>query len=101
MSKVYFYFRFIAIIVLVLTISPDLFSQQEINLVEGVLVDYDKCGFFYDDEKNFYTSSINNWGYSYDSLLADLEIWKLSPYVKIDSIGLSVLGKTIMETYNK
>ena len=95
MSKVYFYFRFIAIIVLFLTISPNLFSQQETNLVEGVLVDYDKCGFFYDDEKNFYTSSINNWGYSYDSLLADLEIWKLSPYVKVDSIGLSILGRPL------
>ncbi|MCJ7553308.1 MAG: T9SS type A sorting domain-containing protein [Ignavibacteriaceae bacterium] len=95
MNKIYFYFRILSIIILFLTISPNLFSQQEINLVEGVLIDYDKCGFFYDDEKNSYTSSINNWGYSYDSLLADLEIWKLSPYVKIDSIGLSVMGRPL------
>jgi len=95
MNKVYFYFRILNIIILFLTISPNLFSQQEINLVDGALADYDKCGFFYDEERNFYAASINNWGYSYDSLLADIELWKLSPYVKIDSIGLSVLGRPL------
>lgn len=72
-----------------------LFAQQEVNLAEGVRVEYDKCGYYFNDELNFYETSTTNWGYSYDSLLADLEIWRLSPYVKIDSIGLSVQGRPL------
>lgn len=70
-------------------------SQQEINFVEGIRTDFDKCGYYFDEDKNFYNESINNWGYNYDSLLADLDIWRLSPYVKIDSIGLSVQGRPL------
>ena len=72
-----------------------LYSQQEINFVEGIRVDYDKCGYHFNDELNFYETSTNNWGYNYDSLLADLDIWRLSPYVKVDSIGLSVQGRPL------
>jgi hypothetical protein len=39
----------------------------------------------------------NRWGYGYDSLRADLERWRTSPFVRIDSIGTSVLGRTIWE----
>lgn len=72
-----------------------IFAQNEINFVDGIRVEYDKCGYYIDEELNFYNESVNNWGYSYDSLLADLEIWRLSPYVKIDSIGLSVQGRPL------
>lgn len=71
------------------------FPQQEINIVDGVRVEFDKCGYHFNDELNFYETSTNNWGYSYDSLLTDLEIWKMSPYVKVDSIGLSVQGRIL------
>jgi hypothetical protein len=37
------------------------------------------------------------WGYGYDSLLADLEAWKRSPYVTVDSIGASVQGRAIWQ----
>lgn len=39
----------------------------------------------------------DRWGYGYDSLLADLERWRQSPYVTIDSIGASVLGRAIWQ----
>ncbi len=35
------------------------------------------------------------WGYNYDSLLADLERWAESPFVRIDSAGTSVQGRTL------
>ena len=36
-------------------------------------------------------------GYSYDSLLSDLELWRVSEFVKIDSIGLSVQGRPLWQ----
>jgi hypothetical protein len=85
----------LSLAILTLLLNFNLNAQQELNLLEGVKVEFDKCGFYYDDDLNFYDESITNWGYSYDSLLADLEVWRLSPYVKIDSIGLSVQGRTL------
>jgi hypothetical protein len=35
------------------------------------------------------------WGYTYDSLLADLKIWQKSPFVKVDSAGASVQNRGI------
>jgi len=35
------------------------------------------------------------WGYNYDSLLIDLEVWAESPFVQIDSAGQSVQGRTL------
>ncbi len=37
------------------------------------------------------------WGYTFDSLRADLDRWRHSPYVWIDTIGSSVLGRPIWE----
>jgi hypothetical protein len=39
--------------------------------------------------------STNQWGYGYDSLLADLARWRKDPNVRIDSIGASVQGRAI------
>lgn len=97
MKKSYYLLTLLLISVFFISFTSELLSQNEKNLVQGVFVDYDKCGYYYDEEKNFFTASINNWGYSYDSLLADIEIWKLSPYVKIDSIGLSVQGRPLWQ----
>lgn len=75
--------------------NTSLLPQRLLNIVDGINVEYDKCGYHYDDKLNFYETSTNNWGYSYDSLLSDLNIWKMSPYVKVDSIGLSVQGRPL------
>ena len=85
----------LAFIILTSFLNSNLHAQQEINLVEGAIVHIDKCGFYFDDELNFYDVSVDNWGYSYDSLLTDLDIWRESPFVIIDSIGLSVQDRPL------
>lgn len=40
-------------------------------------------------------SSTSGWGYPYDTLIKDIKYWKQNKYIKIDSIGTSVLGRTI------
>jgi hypothetical protein len=84
--------RFVLITILITFIA--LFSSeikpQERNYVEGNSVKYDKCGFSVEGSDQLYKILGDKWGYGYDSLLTDLKTWKLSPYVKIDSIGLSV-----------
>jgi len=44
---------------------------------------------------NFNENYIATIEYGYDSLLTKLEEWRQCPYIKIDSIGASVLGRTI------
>ncbi len=44
------------------------------------------------DDTNYETL---NFGYGYDSLLTQLDKWRQSPYVTVDSIGTSVLGRAI------
>ena len=39
--------------------------------------------------------SIENWGYGYDSLRADLVRWRTSPYLKVDSVGVTTQGRTM------
>lgn len=39
----------------------------------------------------------DNWGYAYDDLLGDLEIWGQSEWVSIQTIGESVLGRELWE----
>jgi hypothetical protein len=36
-----------------------------------------------------------NWGYNYDSLLVDLAIWQLSPFVELRQPGESVQGRSL------
>ena len=57
-----------------------------------------KCG-DYDKSAALERLSImgDHWGYSYDSLLSDLEIWGQSPYVTIDSLGASVQDRAIWQ----
>ena len=72
-------------------------AQQEINIVNGQIIEIDKCGFPIDDSNEPQYISPEYMGYSYDSLLADLELWRVSEYVKIDSIGLSVQGRPLWQ----
>lgn len=56
-----------------------------------------KCG--YDAGVSNSTLQIlgDHWGYSYDSLLVDLEYWSASPYIRIDSLGASVQNRAIWQ----
>lgn len=92
--KMHKLFLFLFVVTTIIS-SAKIQAQNEINYLNGKPVEFDKCGFYYDDELNFYNESLTNWGYSYDSLLAALDIWRNSPYVKIDSIGLSVQGRPL------
>ena len=39
----------------------------------------------------------HNWGYSYENLIDDVKIWQKSPFITIDTIGLSVQGRLLLE----
>jgi len=84
----------IKIFSLVLFFNIVVFSQS-LNFIEGVPYNIDKCGFSEYELPNY--QSTNNWGYSYDSLLIELNVWRLNPYIKIDSIGLSVQGRPLWQ----
>jgi hypothetical protein len=73
------------------------YAQEEINIVNGKVVEYDKCGFPLNDSDVGQFISPEYMDYSYDSLLIDLEQWRLSEYVKIDSIGSSVQGRPLWQ----
>ncbi len=56
----------------------------------------EKCGVT-PSKINAVSRDSQNWGYGYDSLLADLDLWEESPYVTIDSIGATVQNRAIWE----
>ena len=85
------------VLILSLFLSFHSLAQEEINLVNGSVAKYDKCGFPMDDSDLGQYISPEYMGYSYDSLLIDLELWRMSEYVKIDSIGLSVQGRPLWQ----
>ncbi|WP_337865388.1 M14 family zinc carboxypeptidase [Ignavibacterium sp.] len=87
----------ILLLLSLLIISASTLKSQELQIIQGQTYLMDKCGFMEEeDEANNFTS-VENWGYSYDSLLVDLNLWGQSPYVKIDSIGLSVQGRPLWQ----
>ncbi len=55
----------------------------------------DPCGWPDNTDATYRSLASRNWGYGYDSLLADIDRWKLSPYVRVDSVGASVQGRTL------
>lgn len=57
----------------------------------------DKCGLPERGLKNSLSSLGDHWGYSYDSLLADLSLWEQSEFVTIESLGTSIQGRDIFE----
>ncbi|MCA2005220.1 MAG: hypothetical protein LDL01_05420, partial [Ignavibacterium sp.] len=69
--------------------------SQELQIVNGKNVVMDKCGFSSNSENEL--NSADNWGYCYDSLLVELNIWRQNQYVKIDSIGLSVQERPLWQ----
>jgi hypothetical protein len=88
-------FIFINILTIFIIVITSQIKPQEKNYVEGNIVEYDKCGFTGEETEQLHKILGDKWGYGYDSLLIQLNNWKLSPYVKIDSIGLSVQQRPI------
>ncbi|MBL0333420.1 MAG: T9SS type A sorting domain-containing protein [Chlorobi bacterium] len=83
--------KLIAVIAIQVFFFSQLFSQ--------IITEHnDKCGKLdLNFEKERLSLLGSGWGYNYDSLLNDLTRWRSSPYVKIDSIGRSVKGRTIWQ----
>ncbi|MCF7808011.1 MAG: T9SS type A sorting domain-containing protein [Candidatus Marinimicrobia bacterium] len=60
--------------------------------------EFDKCGILDHSLSRLSLQVLgDHWGYGYDSLLIDLERWAQSPYVRLDSLGTSVQGRTLWE----
>ena len=57
----------------------------------------DKCGHNSPLAKSTLQALGDHWGYSYDSLLVDLEEWSSSPYITIDSLGASVQNRALWQ----
>jgi len=60
-----------------------------------MLPEPDPCGFLDSSFARLTKTAGAGWGYNYDSLRADLQRWKMSPHVTVDSIGLTVQGRTM------
>jgi hypothetical protein len=59
--------------------------------------EFDKCGYTSKYARSYLRILGDHWGYSYDSLLVDLEKWSDSPYITIDSLGASVQNRAIWQ----
>jgi len=65
-------------------------------IAQAILPDpNDPCGCLGGNAFPSFSSVAGNWGYGYDSLLADLDRWRASPFVSVDSIGASVQSRTL------
>jgi hypothetical protein len=78
---------------LLFLLTPPALSQQWAH-PEGI-PEPDPCGLPDTTATLYRVASITNWGYGYDSLRADIQRWGASPFVRVDSIGASVLGRAI------
>jgi hypothetical protein len=83
-------FNLLTLTTLILIISTSIVKSQDRVFVQGKLMEIDKCGYIENEESQLHKITGNKWDYGYDSLLIELNNWKLSQYVKVDSIGLSV-----------
>ncbi len=86
--------RLLPLFVVLLVCTP--LSAQLINTP-------DPCGFPDSSFARLNKIVGTGWGYNYDSLRADLGRWKQSPYVSIDSVGLTVQRRTmyVMTIHNR
>jgi hypothetical protein len=55
----------------------------------------DPCGYPDTSSQAFKIAAALNWGYGYDSLLADLGRWGKSPFVKVEPLGATVQNRLI------
>lgn len=68
------------------------FTLVALGCLNAQLLERPKCGFPPEYENNS-----RNWGYGYSDLLEDIEVWRQSPFVSVDSIGSTVQGRAIWE----
>lgn len=70
-----------------------LFAYAAVNAQQ---IDFpDPCGIPDTTSMEYRLAASGNWGYGYDTLLYELDEWKKSPFVTIDSVGASVQGRTL------
>jgi hypothetical protein len=55
----------------------------------------DPCGLPDTTTAAYRIAATMNWGYGYDTLRSDLARWGLNPYVRVDSVGATVLNRAI------
>ena len=93
LDVIYCYFFIVLLLFPVLLYSQ---NQRILSLEDGLIED--KCG-YYDKAlaKRQLQELGDHWGYGYDSLLIDLGKWARSPYVTVDSIGVSVQQRAIWQ----
>ncbi len=77
-------------ITLVFLLCSFFIKPQDRVYVQGKLMEIDKCGYVDQENSELNKTLSAKWDYGYDSLLIELNNWKQSQYVKVDSIGLSV-----------
>lgn len=65
--------------------------------VPAIAQEADKCGFDEALAKTQHFLLGDKWGYSYDSLLVDLQAWGQDPSVSVQSIGKSVQNRDLWE----
>ena len=87
-------------LVLYLLLPPEILPQSSRDYPADTKIyddQIDKCGF--DESLSAQMAELlgYNWGYGYDSLLVDLERWRQSPYITIDSLGASVQNRGIWQ----
>lgn len=56
----------------------------------------DPCGYPDTTSLEYRIAAAANWGYGYTNLLADIDQWKKSPYVTVETIGQSVQSRNIL-----
>ncbi|MFA6540522.1 MAG: M14 family zinc carboxypeptidase [Bacteroidota bacterium] len=56
-------------------------------------IERDPCGYPDTTTRLYKELAGTHWGYGFDSLLADIQQWKKSPFVKVDSVGVTVQNR--------
>lgn len=80
--------------VLVFLVLPGIAAAQRIPF-DPLLPGLDPCGYPDTSSTSYKAAAALNWGYGYDSLLADLGRWRASPFVRVDSVGASVRSRAL------
>lgn len=82
-----------------LLISTLIFPLAISAQLQTVIVDdeKDKCGTSVQQSVELLSVLGDKWGYGYEDLLADLNSWGASEYVRTDYIGESTMGREIWE----
>ena len=88
-------------IILIVFMAFSVIRSQTISQNTFILKDggerFDKCNFDSTRAAELYELLGDGWGYNYDSLMIDLDKWRESPFVVIDSIGASVQDRALWQ----